>query len=253
MTVSPLAISPLAALIVRSRRARAPLPLDPALAPSDLGAALAVQAEAARALGETAAGWKVGFTPEGAAWAAPIFAGAMRAGEYRLAPGESVKVEGELGVRFARDLPVRPGRPYARDEILDAIGDVFAGIELIASRFIDSDNAPFLARIGDSFSNLAYCAGPGLTDFRGLDLANLPCRIAFDGETRHEAVGGHANGDPLVPLVAWASEQIDYLGGMKAGQFLTTGTLNTPIPIDEPTQIRLAIGGVGEAMLTLTR
>ena len=245
--------SPLAALIVRARRARAALPVDPALTPASLHAALAVQAEVAAELGETAAGWKAGFTPEGAAWAAPIFAGDMRAGEYRLAPGEVVKVEGELGVRFARDLPVRPGRPYTRDEVLDAIGEVFAGIELVASRFEYSANTAFLARIGDSFSNLAYCIGSGVRDFRALDLARLPCRIAFDGVAQHEAVGGHANGDPLVPLVAWASEQIDYLGGLRAGQFLSTGTLNTPIPVDRPTRIHLAIGGVGEANLALVR
>jgi len=245
--------SPLAALIVKARRARAALPLDPALTPADLHAALRVQAEVAAELGETPAGWKVGFTPEGAAWAAPILACDMRTDEYRLAPGEVVKMEGELGVRFARDLPLRPGKPYTREEVLDAIAEVFAGVELVASRFVDSANAPFLARIGDSFSNLAYAIGGGTRDFRALDLSSLPCRIAFDGATKHEAVGGHANCDPLVPLVAWASEQIDYLGGLKAGQFLTTGTLNAPIPADRPAEIRLTIGGVGEAKLALAR
>lgn len=248
-----MALSPLAALIVKARRARTPLPLDPALTPADLHAALSVQAEVAEALGESPAGWKVGFTPEGAAWAAPILAGDMRAGEYQLAPGETVKIEAELGVRFSRDLPPRPGRPYTREDILDAIGEMFAGIELVASRFSDSASASFLARVGDSFSNLAYSAGTGTADFRALDLAALPCRISFDGRTRHEATGGHANGDPLTPLVAWAREQIDYLGGMKAGQFLTTGTLNTPIPIDQPATIRVELGGVGEARLALTR
>ncbi len=245
--------SPLAALIVKARRARTALPVDPALTPSNLHAALAIQAEVAGELGEAPAGWKVGFTPEGAAWAAPIFKGDMRTSEYKLAPGEVVKVEGELGVRFSRDLPVRPGQAYTREEIVAAIGEVFAGVELVASRFTDSANAAFLARIGDSFSNLAYSVGSGVTDFRALDLAKLPCRIAFDGVTMHEGVGGHANGDPLIPLVAWASEQIDYLGGMKAGQFLSTGTLDTPIPIDRPALITVQLGGVGEAKLALAR
>lgn len=248
-----MSLSPLAALIVKARRARTPLPLDPTLAPASLRAGFAIQAEVAAALGETPAGWKVGFTPDGAAWAAPIFCGDMRDKEYKLAPGEAVKVEGELGVRFSRDLPARPGTPYARDEVLDAIGEVFAGIELVASRFQDSANAPFLARIGDSFSNLAYSVGSGVKDFRSLDLARLPCRIAFDGVTQHEATGGHSNGDPLIPLVAWATEQIDYLGGMKAGQFLSTGTLNIPIPADRPTVIGLTLGGVGKAELALVR
>jgi 2-keto-4-pentenoate hydratase len=246
-----MATSQLAEIILDARRRREPHLLDPALAPPDLAAAFAVQAEVAAGLGETPAGWKVGFTPQGAAWAAPIFPGDMRAGEYRLAPGEMVKVEGELGVRFARDLPARPGKPYTREEILASIDEVFAGVELVASRFVDPDAAPFLAKLGDNFSNLAYAIGAGIRDFRALDLSALPCRIAFDGIVRHEAVGGHANGDPLAPLVAWASEQAGHLGGLKAGQFLTTGTLNTPIPADRPTNIHVSLGGVGEASLSL--
>lgn len=248
-----MTISPLAALIVKARRNRTPLPLDPALAPASLREALEVQAQVAEAMSAQVAGWKVGFTPEGAAWAAPIFAADMLTATYALAPGEIVKIEGELGVRFARDLPPRPGQPYTREEILDAIAEVFAGLELVASRFADPDTTAFLSRVGDSFSNLGYVIGSGVSDFRALDLADLDCRITFDGEPRHHALGGHANRDPLVPLVAWASEQIDYLGGMKAGQFLTTGTLNRPIPTSEPAHLRVELAGVGEASLKLAR
>ena len=248
-----MTISPLAALIVKARRDRTPLPLDPALAPASLHEALNVQAQVAEALGAEVAGWKVGFTPEGAAWAAPIFAADMLTEAYTLAPGEVVKIEGELGVRFNRDLPPRPGQPYSRAEIVDAIADVFAGLELVASRFTDPDNTAFLSRVGDSFSNLAYVIGSGVADFHALDLSDLDCRITFDSETRHHARGGHANRDPLVPLVAWANEQISYLGGMKAGQFLTTGTLNRPIPTSEPAQLRVELAGVGEAALQLAR
>ena len=248
-----MTISPLAALIVKARRERTPLPLDPALAPATLREALDVQAQVAQALGADVAGWKVGFTPEGAAWAAPIFAADMLTETYALAPGKMVKVEGELGVRFGRDLPVRPGQPYTREEIVDAIAEVFAGLELVASRFADPDNTAFLSRVGDSFSNLGYVIGTGVTDFRALDLSDLDCRITFDGEARHHARGGHANRDPLIPLIAWASEQISYLGGMKAGQFLTTGTLNRPIPTSEPARLRVELSGVGEASLRLMR
>ena len=101
--------SPLAALIVKARRARTALPVDAALTPPGLHAALAIQAEVAGELGETPAGWKVGFTPEGAAWAAPIFKGDMRTGEYKLAPGELVKVAAELVVRASSREACRTG------------------------------------------------------------------------------------------------------------------------------------------------
>ena len=132
---------------------------------------------------------------------------------------------------------------------------IFVGIELIVSRFADPARAGFATRVGDSFSNGAYAIGARLRDFRALDLARLPCRLVVGGEVRNERVGGHADGDPLTAAVAWANRQVDRLGGLRAGQFLTTGTLNEPVlvqaPLAAPVLIEAALGGIGQARLTL--
>lgn len=250
-----MTISPLAARIVAARQTGAPALYEPALAAPDLTAAFAAQAEVARALGAEVAGWKVGFLQDGVtAWGAPIYAADMipDGAAYALRAGETVKVEAELGVRFARDLPLRPGRPYTRDEVLGAISELFCGIELVWSRFSNADDVPFVSRVADSFNNGAYTIGTGITAFDGLDLATLHCRLVIDGETHNDKPGGHANGDPFTPFVAWANVQADGLGGMRAGQFLTTGTLNAPVPVSKPALIEASLAGIGAARLSLT-
>jgi len=256
----PMSISPLAARIAQARRTRMPFAFEPALAAPDMAAAYRVQAQVAQELGAKIAGWKVGFAPLPASssilsptpWAAPIFDCDMResGGAHVLAPGNPVKIEAELGVRFGRDLPVR-AEPYTRDDILDSISDAFVGVELIVSRFANVADADFISKLADSFSNGAYAIGAVTGAFRGLDLSRLRCRIAVDGTVYNDRQGGHSDGDPLIPLVAWANAQADQLGGLRAGQFLTLGTLNESLPMDRAALIEASLEGIGEASLRL--
>ncbi|HEY8580296.1 MAG TPA: fumarylacetoacetate hydrolase family protein [Beijerinckiaceae bacterium] len=250
---APAALSPLAARIVEARRTGAPAPWEPGLAAADLATAFRDQAAVAQALGARIAGWKVGFLQDGVtAWGAPIYAQDMIAdgGTYALKPGQTVKVEAELGVRFARDLPKR-AQPYTREDVLAAVGELFCGLELVWSRFANVDDVPFVSRVADSFSNGTYTIGSCVTSFAGLDLATLPCRLTIAGSVANDRRGGHANGDPMTPLVAWANVQADHLGGMRAGQFLTLGTLNTPVPVSGAAEIEATLEGIGAARLSL--
>jgi 2-keto-4-pentenoate hydratase len=248
-----MSMSPLAAQIAQARRSRTPFAFEPALAVPDMAAAYRAQADVATVLGAKVAGWKVGFAPDGGApWAAPILDCDMResGGDHVLPPGASVKIEAELGVRFGRDLPVRAA-PYNRDDILDAITEMFVGIELIVSRFANVTEADFVSKVADSFSNGAYAVGAGTAVFGSLDLSQLRCRLVVNGTVCNDRLGGHSDGDPLIPLVAWANAQADQLGGLRAGQFLTLGTLNEPVPMDRAARIESSLEGIGEASLRL--
>ena len=128
---------------------------------------------------------------------------------------------------------------------------VFCGVELVWSRFANVDDVPFVSRVADSFSNGTYTIGSGVTSFAGLDLATLPCRLTIAGSVANDRRGGHANGDPMTPLVAWANVQADHLGGMRAGQFLTLGTLNTPVPVSGAAEIEATLEGIGAARVSL--
>lgn len=240
---------PLADTLLAAYRSATQARYEAALAPAGAAEAYRVQAEVARGLSAQASGWKVGFRPDGGgAFAAPILStGVVSSGaRWRLGPGiGGVKIEAELAVRLGRDLPLRSGQPYTREDLLAAIDEIFVGIELVASRFSNVDDVPFDARVADNFNNGAYVISAGTKTFAGLDLSQIRCRLLVDGVAKNDRLGGHGDGDPLIPVVAWANVQADAFGGLRAGQFITTGTLNDPVPLNGPAKLEASLEGVG--------
>lgn len=230
------------------------LTFSPGLACTSAADAYAVQAAVAAELGASVAGWKVGIGPDGVAMAAPIFDSDLTppGGLFELSGDmHSVKVEAELALRLGRDLPARNGAGYRREDILAAISEAFCGIELVATRFRNDSEVDFATRLADNFAHAAYAAGSGTGAFAGLDLSQLPCCVRRDGIVVSDRSGGHPLGDPLLPVVAWANEQCDRLGGMRAGQFITTGTLIDPFPAASSTRLDAELAGVGSVAVAI--
>lgn len=229
-------------------RAGRPAAYEDALAPPDAAAAMAVQAAVARELGEKVAGWKVGIGGDGTPFAAPLLAGALHASPAALPVGTHVLIEMEIAVRLARDLA--PGE-HSRAAILDAVGEVLVGIEVIRGRLGEPPAIPFLAFLADNGANLAYVTGGGTRAFGALDVTALPCRLAIDGAVEHEKAGGHPQGDPIAPIRAYLARSNDRLGGLRAGHVVTTGSLNKPVRVERAARIEVAIEGLGGAALQL--
>ena len=104
-----------------------------------------------------------------------------------------------------------------------AAATALAAIEVVDTRFQSYSGTPPLDRLCDCMSNGALVCGAPREDWRGLDLARLPVTLTADGEVIARSVGGHANGDPLLPAVALANE-LRTGPGIAAGQIVTTGT-----------------------------
>lgn len=225
-----------------------------ALAAATLPEGYAAQAGVVVALGERVDGWKVGFGPDRLPAAAPLLGSVVaRSGAtMALAPDRPVILEIEIAFRLARDLPPRPGRPYAQAEIEDAVDVALAGAELIAARGgMPATGTPFPRFIADLQGNAGYVCGGETRGFRSVDLKACRVSLWIDDERVHDAVGGHPQGDPYAPLVAWANAQCDRLGGLRSGQIVTTGTITPPRPVDRPCRVRATIEGVGDVALTL--
>lgn len=248
-------IGQLAGKLATARLTLAVLDYSPAIACPSVEAAYAVQAAVAETCRATLAGWKVGIGDDGRAMAAPIFTTDLVTAEHSFAltgDRRSVKVEAELGLRLARDLPPRPGVPYDRAEILAAIAEAFCGIELVNSRFNNDEAVDFATRLADNFSHGGYAIGAGTKDFARLDLTRLRCRVARDEASVSDKTAGHPFGDPIAPVVAWANEQCDRLGGLRAGQILTTGTLIDPFPVEQTADITASLESIGEAKIAIS-
>lgn len=238
--------TPLAQALAAARKGRrlhtyagSERPADPYLA----------QAEVAGLVGASVAGWKTGFGPDRTPIAGPIFSTDMLAqdGTYRLLPGEQVLVEVELAVRLGRDLPA--GRDYSIADVLAASSEMLVGVELIGTRYANPDDAPFEARLADNLNNGAYVAGEGVREFAELARQGLRMRLWIDGALVADHAGAHPDGDPLTGAAAWASAQADRLGGLRAGQVITTGSLKKPAPISRPARIEAELEGLGRVRL----
>ena len=240
--------------LIDANKSRTLVEYRPELGPDSLDRSYEIQAAVAKALGATVVGWKCGVQDGGkTVFGAPIFEANLRkgSGTWQIPKGQAVKIEVEIALRLAKDLPPR-AKPYAREEILDAVGEVFAGIEIVASRFSNLPSVPFEARVADNFNQGGYVTGGGTSAFRALDLSALRSKLWIDGALVHDKVGGHGQHDPLVPVVAWASRQCDKLGGLRAGQIITTGTLNKPPSLDHAAHVEIEIEGLGRAAVDFT-
>lgn len=246
----PTSIETLVHALSSAHRAARPAPADELDALNvTLAEGYAAQAGVVIALGERVAGWKVGFGPDRQPAAAPLVAGVVvPSGATLVLPrGRPALLEIEIAFRLARDLPPRPDRPYTRGEVVDAIDVALTGAELIAARGgLPAEGTPFPRFVADLQGNAGYACGTATRAFASLDLEACRVTLHVDDERVHDAVGGHPQGDPWAPLVAWAGAQRDRLGGLARGQVITTGSLNKPLPIDKPCRVRARIAGVGE-------
>jgi 2-keto-4-pentenoate hydratase len=155
-------------------------------------------------------------------------------------------------VKLGRGLPPR-GRPYTRDEVLDAVATLHPAIEVVDTRFADRTAAHELSQLADNQSNGAFVYGAGLAAWRHLDLVTQPVRLTVDGEVRVERAGGNTAGDPL-RLLHWLAnhlaEQGTPLGG---GDLVTTGSTTGLLLVPPGTRVEAEFPGVGAVQVAFTR
>lgn len=241
-----------AALLIGARRTGVLLDGLPASCrPQNLDEALAIQDATVAALGDDVAGWKVGAPMEdrivrGALLRSRIIptGGAIAAADVPL-----LGVEAEVAFRFDRTLGPRE-LPYKYAEVAAAV-TAFAAIEIVDSRFRDYRGAPLIERIADFVSNGAFVEGLPQLMWTRFDLSRLDVRLEIDGEVVVQRIGGHPSGDPLLPAVDLVND-LRRAAGVRAGQFMTTGTY-TGLNFAKPGQrVRAVFEGFGAAEVHLT-
>lgn len=211
-------------LLMDARRTQQPMAELPAeLRPSSLAEAYVVQDTMAVAFGEIG-GWKVGapttdaepmFAPMPKALIAPSGV-VMRAVRYR-------GLEAEVAFLLGRDLPAR-AQAYTRDEVLAAVRSCHPAIEVLESGFEDPMKADRLSMIGDLQMHGGFVYGAGVPDWRSIDFRKEKVTLGVDGSVRVEKTGSNTSGDLLRLLPYLANEGATRTGGLRAGQWITTGS-----------------------------
>jgi 2-keto-4-pentenoate hydratase len=135
-----------------------------------------------------------------------------------------VGVETEIAVMLGRDLPPR-GAPYTVDEVRGAVSAVAAAIEIVDDRWDDYRRVDTPTLIADDFFNDASVLGP-LRKFDGtLDLGTLLGVTRVNGVEAGRGAGADVLGHPLNAL-AWLANDLAARGpGLRAGEFVSTGSV----------------------------
>ena len=252
--LSQAAIAEAGALLLGARREHRRLAgLPTALAPSNDAEGYEVQSAVSAGLGWPIAGWKAGLGPGGDTSSAPLYAPLVRATPARFDPQELALfgIEGEIAFRLGRDLP--PGRQqHGREAVMDAIASAHAAIEILDSRYTSLEGRSRFEMLADTFNNGGFVAGPPRTDWRAIDVADLPVTLSLDGRTAFAGRGTHPVGDPIAPVL-WLANFLNQRGAMlKAGDYVTTGTCTGFLRAHAGAEVVVRFAGLGEAAVVFT-
>lgn len=246
-------IADAAALLVKARRGGpllADLPGD--VRPAGVADAHAIQDAVTAALGKPVGAFKAMAPANAEATRGVIYADTIYSSPARM-PADEVPqcgVEGEVAFVFRRDLPARAA-PYTRDEVAAAV-DACAAIEVVTSRYANSDAVSNLEKLADCISNGAFVHAAPPADWRALELGKLKVTLTVNGTPVLEQVGGHPTGDPLGVAVVLVNMWRDK-GGVRAGQFVTCGSC-TGLRYLKPGDVcGVRFEGLGAAEVTFTR
>ena len=234
-------------LLGDARRTKKPiLELPQSLRPTSEIEAFFVQAELSLAFGEIG-GWKVGAS---SAEATPLFApmpiiwiaasGAVFRGlRYR-------GLEAEVAFYLGKDLPARE-EAYTREEVGAAIASCHPVIEVLESAYEDPTTVDRLSMIADLQMHGGFVYGPACPEWKSIDFAQESVMLAIDGIVRVEKTAGYTSGD-LLRLLPWlANEGTSRTGGLKAGQWITTGSWTGNIQAEKYSAVDANFGNLGRA------
>jgi 2-keto-4-pentenoate hydratase len=152
-------------------------------------------------------------------------------------------IETEIAVRLGRDLTPR-AEPYAREDALAAVAEVMAAIELVDDRYEDFRTIGIATLVADNAFDAGSILGEPAPGWRALDLGRLGARTFKDGNLVAEGTSDALLGHPLDAL-AWLAERRSTLGlGLKAGSFVSLGSI-TPVQwVAGPARYRIEVEGL---------
>ena len=237
-------------LLLDARRTNTPIAdLPENLRPTNLEEVYAVQDAIAEAYGEIG-GWKIGApTPE----ATPLFA-PMPA--VWIAPGGSLLsgnrwfrgLEAEIAFLVGEDLPPR-ATPYSREEVVAAMASCHPIIEVLEPGLSDPFKADRNSMLADLQVHGGFIYGPAFDNWKSVDFTTEKVTLAVDGVIRIERTGSNTSGD-FIKLLPWlANEGATRTGGLRKGQWITTGSWIGYTQADAGSTVDVIFSTVGSVSL----
>jgi 2-keto-4-pentenoate hydratase len=162
-------------------------------------------------------------------------------------------IECEVAARIGTEVPASQA-PYSRASIADYIEFLAVAFEIIDLRGAAAGtgtDAAAIAGICTNISNAGAVLGPAVREWRRIDLAASPGVMIINGAEVGKGRGSDVMGHPLEPLV-WLANMLAERGkALKAGTTVITGSIIPPKPLRAGDRATIAIGGLGEAHVTV--
>lgn len=232
---SPDRIQDAAAILVEAHRTGTAIAGLPAHLVTSTAEAYAVQERVVQLLDQDVVGWKAGFDANGQPMCAPIMRRVSRHGGPELPVFGSAACAIEVEIAYILDVDVPANAPVADAQTV--VSQIALGMELIQSRYEDRSAQPFLAMLADGLANGGYYLAVQSHWADAPDLEAMHLTVMLDGETIWDKTVAHPQVDPATPLRALLAAPPGHCGGLRKGQFITTGTLNGAPTVPVPSSI----------------
>lgn len=195
------------------------------LQPQSLDEAYAIQDRLVAPLGPIG-GWKIGAaTPDATPMFAPMpLVWIAASGNTLAGPRWRYRgLEAEIAFLVGSDLPPR-AQPYTREETIAAMLSCHPAIEILESAFADPSLVAPLTKNADLQIHGGFVYGPAVPNWQSIDFTKEKVMLACDGIVRVERTGSNTSGDFLRLLPWLANEGAARTGGLRKGQWITTGS-----------------------------
>jgi len=198
--------------------------------------------------GEAVCGYKMGFTSQAKREQMklhdPIYGMLtehMRVEEvFRVSRCIHPRAEAEIAFVVGREIR----EPVDREEALSCIASVFAGIEILDSRYRDFKLFSLPDVIADNSSSSHFAISEDARAPGGLDLRKLRMRLFFDGEVRGEAESSAISGDPVESLVQLSKMLCAEKQEIAAGSLILSGAATPAFPLSAGVTVKLEVTGL---------
>jgi 2-keto-4-pentenoate hydratase len=242
-------LSAFVALLRNARETLTPLESIPdAIAPTTDDEALWVQTELAAAFGPIG-GWKVGAgTPTAIPACGPIPFAWLHPSASTIPNSRFRGLEAEVAFLLGSDLPPR-ATPYADAEVLAAIASCHPAIEILESAFPDPTTVPKLIGTADLQNHGGFVYGPAYPDWQPIDFTQETVVLSINGTEEITRTGSNTSGN-LLRLLPWLANQSARTGGLRAGQWITTGSWTGALPAPALATAEVRFGTLGSVTLT---
>ncbi len=201
-------------------------------------------------------GWKIGSRgPEGVPFFAPMPTAWMGAdgATFRGMNHRLRGVEAEIAFRVGEALPPR-AIPYSREEVIGAIDGAYPAIEVIESAFVDPMSVAREHMMADLQIHGGFVAGPRLEQWQEIDWSQEHVVLTADGAVRVENTGSNPGGHDLVRLLVYlANEGAHRTGGLKVGDWITTGSWTGVTWASHGTEVVAKFSSAGSASLQFAK